>query len=354
MRNIKVLHTEWSDGWGGQEIRIIQEMEGIREKGIDVRIACRKESAIYQKAKELNFITYEAPFTSKFDFKSLFLLRKIIKNEKIDIVNTHSGIDSWIGGFAAYFLNVKFIRTRHLSIPISSSRTNFINEIADYIITTGESVKENMIKNNRIKIDRIESIATGIDDTVFEPLKYNKIEMRKKYGISLDKKVVGILAVLRGFKRHDIFVDVAKEFPQMEFVIAGDGPQKDNIKKWIKEKKIKNIKIIGHISKPEEFLSAIDIQLLTSGSGEGVPQTLIQGLMMNKDIISTNVGSIKDLWFENNFIMIDVKTDLFIENLKRLFNNEIVISKNREYIVENFSKTAMVNKILNIYKRLLK
>ena len=33
---MKVLHTEWSDGWGGQEIRIIGEMEGVREKGIDV------------------------------------------------------------------------------------------------------------------------------------------------------------------------------------------------------------------------------------------------------------------------------------------------------------------------------
>jgi hypothetical protein len=27
MKKIKVLHTEWSDGWGGQEIRIINEME---------------------------------------------------------------------------------------------------------------------------------------------------------------------------------------------------------------------------------------------------------------------------------------------------------------------------------------
>jgi len=33
-KSIKVLHTEWSDGWGGQEIRIINEMLAVREKGV--------------------------------------------------------------------------------------------------------------------------------------------------------------------------------------------------------------------------------------------------------------------------------------------------------------------------------
>jgi hypothetical protein len=40
---ISILHTEWSDGWGGQEIRIINEMISIREEGVDVFLACRIE-----------------------------------------------------------------------------------------------------------------------------------------------------------------------------------------------------------------------------------------------------------------------------------------------------------------------
>ena len=49
---IRVLHTEWSDGWGGQEIRIINEMKALREEGIGVFLACRKNSIIHQKAIE--------------------------------------------------------------------------------------------------------------------------------------------------------------------------------------------------------------------------------------------------------------------------------------------------------------
>ncbi len=35
-KKIRVLHTEWSDGWGGQEIRIINEMVAMRELGVKV------------------------------------------------------------------------------------------------------------------------------------------------------------------------------------------------------------------------------------------------------------------------------------------------------------------------------
>ncbi|MBT7461989.1 MAG: glycosyltransferase family 1 protein, partial [Waddliaceae bacterium] len=31
-----ILHTEASPGWGGQEIRILRESEGLRERGHDV------------------------------------------------------------------------------------------------------------------------------------------------------------------------------------------------------------------------------------------------------------------------------------------------------------------------------
>ena len=38
---IKVLHTEWSDGWGGQEIRIPSESKALIEKGYEIIIAAK-------------------------------------------------------------------------------------------------------------------------------------------------------------------------------------------------------------------------------------------------------------------------------------------------------------------------
>ena len=185
-RVIKVLHTEWSDGWGGQEIRIINEMIAVREQGVEVFLACRDHAVIKQKALENNIKVFVLPFRGNADFKTLFSLRNIIKEHSIDIINTHSGKDTWVGGLAAKLASAKFIRTRHLSNRIRSSRTNFINELADYIFTTGESIRADMIMYNRINPEKIQSVPTGIDADLFDPDKYNKKACRERFNIQDD------------------------------------------------------------------------------------------------------------------------------------------------------------------------
>lgn len=362
-KNIKVLHTEWSDGWGGQEIRIINEMIAVREKGVDVFLACRDNSRIKEKAIENNIKVFILPFAGNMDLKTIFLLIKIIKEYKIDIVNTHSGKDTWVGGIAAKLSGAKFIRTRHLSNIINPSRFNFINELADFIFTTGESVKDDMIKYNRISPDKIMSIPTGINDEIFNPANYSYFDSRKFYDFENNEIIVGIVAVLRQFKRHDRFIKVAKKildkYPdkKIKFVIAGDGPQKVKLLKLIDELFLNDkVIMLGHITDVPFLLSSFDIFLLTSDSKEGVPQSVMQAMLMNKAVIATNVGSTNDLVNGKNLFLVDTDADIFEacdlfikdQNLREEY------SKNsRKYIIENFSERKMVERILNVYKGLL-
>jgi len=362
---IKVLHTEWSDGWGGQEIRIINEMIALREKGVELFLACRKDAQIEKKAIENGFKVFTLPFRGNTDFKTLFGLMKIIKDNTIDIVNTHSGKDTWVGGLAAKLAGVKFIRTRHLSNPIRSSRLNFINELADYIFTTGESIRDDMIKNNRINPNRIISIPTGIDEALFNPEKFDKKECRDRFDIKDDEIVIGIVAVLRQFKRHDIFIKMAKiikdkyQNKKINFLIAGDGPQKENIIKYIDEVNMSNdIKLLGHIDNVAQFLNNIDIFTLTSDK-EGVPQSVMQALMMQKAVIATNVGGTVDLLKDDNFILIEPNNvDILVEKISLLIDDVKLRQKyqtqSRNFVVDNFSKKAMANNIFDIYEELLK
>lgn len=362
-KEIKVLHTEWSDGWGGQEIRIINEMIAIREEGIEVFLACRDNSKIKNKAIENNIKVFLLPFKGNLDFNTIYKLIKIIKEYNINIVNTHSGKDTWVGGIAAKLSGAKFIRTRHLSNIINSSRLNFINELSDYIFTTGESVREDMIKYNRINPNKIISIPTGIDDELFDPNKYDVVKSRQLFNFQPDEIVIGIVAVLRQFKRHDIFINVAKkiidEYPDknIKFVIAGDGPQKIKLEKLIDQLDLRNkVLMLGHVIEIPTLLSALDIFLLTSDSKEGVPQSVMQAMLMKKAVISTNVGSTKDLLDKENFILVNSEEEIF-KACVLLINNQEIRNKycenSRNYISEKFSKKVMVNKIMKIYKELI-
>jgi glycosyltransferase involved in cell wall biosynthesis len=358
-KNVKILHTEWSDGWGGQEIRIINEMIAIREQGVQVSLACRDHAQIKQKAIENNIQVFTLPFRGNLDFQTLFALKNIIKKNDIDIINTHSGKDTWVGGLAAKIAGAKFIRTRHLSNKIGTSRLNFINELADFIFTTGESVKDAMITDNRISPSKILSIPTGIDETIFDPSKYNQKEERKKIGIEDTEIAIGIIAVLRKFKRHDLFIQAASELlkthKNLKFIIAGDGPQKDKLHELVKELHLENnIQFLGHVNEPARILSALDIFALTSDSNEGVPQSVMQALLMQKNVIATSAGSTSDLYNNNNFLLIDTNNlSAIVKAVELLINNQIQLNIQRNFIVNNFSKKSMTKKIIEVYKKVL-
>jgi len=362
---MKVLHTEWSDGWGGQEIRIINEMLAMQGLGVEVFLACKAQSKIYQEAKKNNLQFFILPFRGNADLSTIFQLYKIIKKYNIDIINTHSGKDTWVGGIAAKLTRIKFIRTRHLSNPINKSRLNFINELADFVITTGEIVRRDMIHNNRISPEKIMSIPTGPSEKIFNPNIYKYENCRDIFNLTKDEIVIGMLAVLRRFKRHDRFLVMAKHirdnFPQkkFKFLIAGDGPQRENIELLIQQNDLKKeVILLGHIKNQAEFLCAIDLFVMVSDSGEGVPQSLIQALMMNKKSISTNVGSVSDLFDDNNFQLIRNNSqkalNLSVKNfLLSDSNNSSSKVKCNDFVKVNFSEKVMADKILKIYKQLL-
>ncbi len=361
-RTIRVLHTEWSDGWGGQEIRIINEMLTVRERGVEVYLACRGNSQIREKALEQGIPVFTLPFRGNTDLKTIFGLMRIIRREKIDIVNTHSGKDTWVGGLAAKLAGAKFIRTRHLSNPINPSRLNFINSLADFIFTTGESVRDEMIRNNRIDPKKILSIPTGIDERRFNPQCCDREEMRKRFGIREDDFVIGNVAVLRSFKRHDLLIQAFNElhhrFPNSLLFIAGEGPQRSNLERLINERNLEGrIRLLGHLEDPESFLRALDLFVLSSDSKEGVPQSLIQALMMGVPSIATDVGSVRDLLKGENLYLVPPKSP---ESLVEAMSELMIDSKKRASLakssaasMQDFTLETMTTNICKIYNDLL-
>lgn len=358
---MNILHTEWGDGWGGQEIRILTEMKALRERGLNLYLACTEHAKLGQEAKKLGFDVYYLPFKGNWDIKTLIGIRTLIKKLDIDIVNTHSSKDTLVGGLAAKLSGCRFIRTRHLSIPIK--KTSLMNRLADHVITTGESVRQSLIDHSGLKEGNVTSIPTGFDQTVFDPAQYDHNLMRRHFNLVKDEVAIGIVAVLRGGKRHDLFLQMGRILKQKAFnvrlFIAGDGPVKESIKSLVEQYNMSDyVTILGYVDQPAKLLSALDFFVLTSDA-EGVPQSVIQALAMNKATLATDVGSTADLYSENNFLLIPKgEPDHWAKQIEYLLNHpeekkRLEVNARRSVIMD-FSIEAMINKTLKIYQKVLK
>jgi len=119
-----------------------------------------------------------------------------------------------------------------------------------------------------------------------------------------------------------------------------------------------NVSMLGHVSNVPELLQALDIFVLTSDSGEGVPQSVMQALLMKTAVVSTDAGSTKDLYNENSFILIDKDSqDELNEACNKLVNSRDLrnqyANNSRNYVLDNFSKVRMTEKIMKVYSILV-
>jgi hypothetical protein len=119
---VTVLHTESSHGWGGQEQRTLRECLGIRKQGVRPMVLCPPGAELGRRASAAGIEVFPCPMRKSYDLAAVRILLRVLREEAVDIVNTHSGRDSFLAGVAARLSRRRpaVVRTRHLAMPITS------------------------------------------------------------------------------------------------------------------------------------------------------------------------------------------------------------------------------------------
>ncbi len=287
-----ILHTECSDGWGGQEIRIMEELRGMRRYGYATALIAPQHSQIFARSGAEGFAVHPVRFRNKGHVPSWARLFRLIGRLKPDIVNTHSSDDSWMAGFVARMLGVPLIiRTRHVSTPIGSAFS--YKAFPHLILTTSQAIRENLIKSG-IGKERIVAVPTGIDSNRFRFSSSWRKEIRIKHGFSEEDIIVGNICVLRSWKGLDFFIDTAAQMPpRFKFILVGDGPQRLRLQDKAKGMGLEGrLTFLGHQEEIEKYFSALDLYFFTSYANEGVPQSLLQAQSVGLPMVVCRTPSV--------------------------------------------------------------
>lgn len=294
---MNILHLEASSGWGGQEIRILKEAEGMRLRGHNVILGVTRKGSLVSRARDKGFLVWELNFTKLFWPICLVQLLYIILRHQIDLVNTHSSLDGWIGGIAARLARTVSVRTRHLSTPIKpgwNSRVLY-GKLTDFVVTTCESVVPMIAKQSGKSMERLRSIATGVDPKKISFSEEEREQFRKSLSVNKEDFLVGTVCVMRSWKGIQDFLFAAhllRDVPSLRFVIVGGGHAETyhrKAKEWNLEGMVR---FTGHLDNPFPAIGAMDAFALLSTANEGVSQAILQAAYLEKPLIATKVGGL--------------------------------------------------------------
>lgn len=144
---------------------------------------------------------------------------------------------------------------------------------ADKIVVPTESMRTNIIEKG-VKAEKIEVISNWIDTTQIKPIDRDNNSIVSEYKINPSKFIVvyaGNFGVAQG---ADIVLKVAENlqsYKEIQFVIFGGGSYYEDAKKFVEDKKLKNVIINGLLTQERvsEVYSLGDIALITCKTGTG-------------------------------------------------------------------------------------
>ncbi|MDF7255374.1 glycosyltransferase family 4 protein [Proteus mirabilis] len=298
---LSILHTESSCGWGGQEIRILTESQGMVQRGHHVTLVCCPNSKIAKAAPDYGIEVVTLPIEKKRG-SALMALRNWLKvhRQQFDVINTHSSTDAWLVALSCASLrhSPAIVRTRHVSTDVSRSlptRWLYLSSSA-HIVTTGEKLRQTLHQYNRFPLSQMTSVPTGIDLEKFSP--QNKQQAREKIGVP-NKPTLGIVATMRVWKGHKYLIEAWKtlhlQFPDWQLLLVGDGPQRKNLQPMVKLAGLEeSVFFLGNRNDVPDCLNAMDLFALPSFGNEGVPQGIMQAMACGLPVVSTTVGAISE------------------------------------------------------------
>lgn len=296
---MKICYFSCSTIYGGVEkivVDSINEISKVHETLLIVPFGCKYKDKLSSKVEIYEYKSYDKRYNP-----FLYLeISKIVEN--YDIVHTHGAKASQI----TYFIN-KFITSfKHIATKHNSRKGKIFNKIKNVI-----------------------SVSSKVANTITHSTKVLYFGIKKNHNLRPVKNdiftilAVGRLDPIKGFDR--LIEEVSKLKFDFHLNIIGEGNQKDKLEELINSKNLNGkVSLLGFKDNIPQHLLNCHLQVMSSLS-EGLPLTLIEGVLYSPIIISTPVGGIVEILDKDYLVSIDNFSEIIIK-----------IHDNYDYYCEDF------------------
>jgi glycosyltransferase involved in cell wall biosynthesis len=364
---LSIAHTESSMGWGGQEIRTLTEAAGFIRRGHRVVVYAAPRARIVDEAPRFGVPMVTLPLARK----RLAGVRGVVRalaEHPVDVVNAHSSTDAWLDALACAWLARTrraapvLVRTRHVSIPVPRDpATRWLYRSASArVVTTGEALREQLVRDNGLDPARVESVPTGIDAPAFAPR--SRDTARAELALPLGLPIIGIVATLRSWKGHRFLLDALPRLRRQDahLVVVGDGPQRAALEAQVAALRIGGrVTFAGQRSDVSRWLAALDVFVLPSYANEGVPQALLQAMFMGIPCVTTDAGAIPEIARDGDTARVVRREDpISLANaiddaLDDPQRSAALAARAHAFVVPRFGLETMLDRMEDVFRRAL-
>lgn len=309
------------------------------------------------------------------DWKAYCFLKKYFKENRFDVVHTHSSKAGILGRLAAHAAKVPLVvhtihglafhpREKWWKNRLYVTLEAFAAKRSDHIYAVAQAMIEQSLAEKIGRREQYSVVYSGMDLNPFLTAQREN-SLRESLKIPADAKVVGTVARLFPLKGYEELMAVAptmmKQHKDLYFLFVGNGSMMEDVKAWAQKQNIADRIIFAGLVPPSEvyrYIAQMDL-LVHFSLREGLPRAAVQALAGSKPVVAYPLDGTPE-------VVIDGVTGILCpvgdhaamsEAITRLLTDDALRCQagrnGRELVREKFPWQVMSDTLLNSYQKLL-
>lgn len=287
----------------GTERQLLAMIERIDRAHVVPQLICLRESA-WLRDRSIGCAVHHLGYHGflHWTFPAVVRrLRRLVRAERIDIVQTYFEDAAVVGLLAARADQLPLLLTSRRDIGMGSER-RWYHPILDRarvaldrslagVVANCEAVARHVAREDGVPPQKLFVVRNGLDS------------VEASLGASQPSPTfrIGMAASLRPIKRHDLLLDALARFQQQqpdlsfEARLWGDGPERARLEQRARQLAINDrIRFMGAVHDVPQRLRDVDVVVLCSDR-EGSSNAILEAMAAGKPVIATAVGGNPEL-----------------------------------------------------------
>jgi len=303
---MRILHSESSPNWGGQEFRTLEQLLWLADNGHTVALASPPEGIIGKRAKKMGISVYPIEFHGQLDPRAIVRARRAVRDHGAEIVDCHGSRDGAAFAFARGLCPV--VRSRHISQPLKGGlrRRLMWSQGCDHVVATAECIKQGLVAAGLVPSERVTVIGEWAADAFFEISQCleHRAAVRREFSIPLEHPVVSVIGMVRDDKAQDVLIRTVNALRRrgrpISALIVGSAPCGQEAYEHLLHDLTRDLELVDHViftgyrddvPRLAQASDALVVTSLMEAQSRAVPQAFASAV----PVVASRVGGVSEL-----------------------------------------------------------
>jgi glycosyltransferase involved in cell wall biosynthesis len=349
---------------GGAERQVVDLALALRRKGYEVVVACSIAGDLSAALEETDIPV--RPLLRRLVKRRLSpaygwrLRRLLLGSERFDLVHAHIYASAVAAAIATLGTGIPLVITEHTEASWQTWRARWVSRWvyrrAERIIAVSTPIRRRLIERDGVHPDLITIVPNAVVSAPEARSEEPPTSLQ-------EHPLVGVVARLQPEKGVANFLKaaarVAQQFPEAHFVIAGDGPLRQELVALAEALGLENrVHFLGFRSDASALMGSLDVLVVPSLT-EGSPLVTLEAMAAGVPVVASAVGGIPDqVRHDKEGLLVPpgdtgAMGDAIVALLRDPARARSLGEAGRRRATSEFSHAVMVRRIEDVYRDIL-